>query len=1132
MSRISEAVSWPHPSRAGGRQAGSSTPTGSIQRGTTFVELMGAITIISLATLVMLQQLTISYREGTIQHEKLWGYDKCTQILAELQSGIERGTIPDAEALHALADPTYNPVLTTIKDEFGLPLPADHAMSGNWQRMGRWVWARQLEVTSPVGQDRIRYVALRLAKYTDAGTPLLVSSLTTVVTLPRRTYPSTTVYDVYALALAEVPSPLGSLPALRSSLEAKLRAASSEASGVEFRIHWITRLGYGRDPLYMPAFNDRTVALGITPKLYWYPELLDSGAKLFCSEFFTGRHRRESGVVNDYDAATRPLPHAIADQFNHCMRLPAARALYQDRVAAGLENASAPPLQILLADMAENPNRYRNAILINLHGDGVPFPPVRNYTDAAAAPEVVAQARVVTHPAKLWTPRDVNGDGNNADSEDVELRVYAYKQAPSLGDTVLAAPITVQIFGGDLRSHLSVRRLPGGVDLATGAASTSAAYSPFDSAAGSPPGVEPGNFEMWCETGYSATPAPHTWIRLHNTPLVCPAVTGQGLATANRLYGMDYIPAPLGSGTPFSRDLAVSGAQPKNTARWRLRLGKTALGAVLPNVDQTLTVTTRIGNDVTTGTMWPTANQPLNQSTTYTWWTRSAAAVPPLERCQFLGDPRHNPYADVAASAGYNCYFAGSGVPLAAADWDAIDPARMHESGYGEGLTSDVPRALSVWRDALQSAGMIYVNLEQLANRLYVGGEIGAPAAGGTAIAKVALPGAFVGQPAATLVESVSSGPCTPAAPPAEPMASLVGEHVVVGPGTFWAKPWLGDLFKDSDYATWFGDGNLDTAAYHREVRSQTTLPNLPPGAVFYGIPTGATAGAIGGTSFAQMGTTISTFAHQFVPSATGEVTRDGRVVPKLFGFSWSPSLSATLPFSFAQVGDPTAPHFTYPADFPPQAWQLLETQISSSSAPHSAGALFRLTNGAGATTFVDLLGLSPPTAADVETLVDLGVGESVRALQVAGTPGTTGRVEQIGRVEIIDPPKGGVAANPTGVVVTWRANFMGFDGQLPTASYPPGFTEDEANLCYSLIYSRDGGTTWKYAINGAAATLGVRPGPGLLIPDAGTGNESLTVPTPASTFPAGEVLWRVEAFHTTREAHYGHHTVLMTVTR
>jgi len=1102
-------------------------------RGTTFVELMGAITIISLATLVMLQQLTISYREGGVQQDRLWVYDKGTQILAELQSGIERGTIADAEALHALADADFNPVLTTITDEYGQPLAPDHPMSGNWQRSGRWVWARQLSIESPPGQDRIRLVRLKLAKYTDRGVPLVVAPMTTVLTLPRRTYPSTVVYDAYVLALSGVPSPLGALPALRSSVEARLRAACGDAPGLDFRVHWITRLGYGRDQLYVPYCND-TVAAGSAPLwAYWYPALLDAGGMLFNSELFTGRVRTDAGLQHDYDASVCPQPHAVADAFNHTLRLPAARDLFAARVAAGLEDPAAPPLQILLADMAAQPDRYRNALVLNLHGDVLPFPPLRNYSDAAAAPAALPGVRVVTHPAKLCALSDPNGDGDDADTDDVELRVYAYKQDPTAGDGRLSVPITLQIFGGDFRSLLSVRRLPGGIDPATGAPSSSVAYQPFDSVAGEPPATDPGTGEMWYETGYATTPSAHTWVRLHNTPLTCPAAGAQGLPAGQRLYGFEYVPTPLG--TPaFGRDLASAGTDAKNTARWRLRIAKAALGSVLPDLDQNLTIKTRIGTDPTTGTAWPIPNQPRNCSTTWAFWAASLQAVPPVERFQFLGDPRHNPYADVAASGGYNCCFAGAGIAAQAANWDAIDVTRLRDGGFGDGVTGDVPRALSVWRGALQTAGAVFTNLMPLANRLCIGGEIAAASTdGGVTPGRVTLPGAWFGLSGSVLVDAVSSSPCLPAAPPAEPMPSLLGEQLVLGPGSFWAKPWLGELCADADSATWESQGNVAAGSgYRRVVRSQSAPADLPAGTVFFGRTAGATAGTSGGTSFVQTGTPASTFAHQYLPAGAASLTTPGHVVPDLLGYALPSLPPAPYPFALTAVGAADAPHFLRPADFPVQAATLLETHLAASDPTQVAGGALGVADPAGATTFLLLASLSPTTAAETESLLDVAVAQQLRAFLAAGQPGTTGRITQPGRVEVVDPPKGGLVERPTSIRVSWRVDFKGPDGQLPTSSYPSGFTEDEAELRYAVLYSLDGGQTWHHALDGSSAAPGVRPPAPLLLADAGTGNESLVMLTPESGFPAGELLIRVEAFHAVRECHYGHHTVLVVVTR
>ena len=120
--------------------------------------------------------------------------------------------------------------------------------------------------------------------------------------------------------------------------------------------------------------------------------------------------------TNGYDATDNPVPYVLADQFNHGLRHPDEVALFNTRVAAGLESADAPTFRLLLDDMSLRPALYRNAIVINLHGELFPFPPVRNYSDAAKNPGAYPNVRVVTHPERLRTG---NGDP-------LKLRVYSY----------------------------------------------------------------------------------------------------------------------------------------------------------------------------------------------------------------------------------------------------------------------------------------------------------------------------------------------------------------------------------------------------------------------------------------------------------------------------------------------------------------------------------------------------------------------------------------------------------------------------------------------------------------------------------------------------------------------------------
>jgi hypothetical protein len=119
-----------------------------------------------------------------------------------------------------------------------------------------------------------------------------------------------------------------------------------------------------------------------------------------------------------------PVPYALADMHNHCMRQPDEEARHAARVAAGLEDEDAPTWRLLLDRMVQHPERYHNAIVVNLHGELLPMPPARNVSDAARDPENHPGWRAVTHPERL---RPLRVPGDDALSVAPRFRVYAYK---------------------------------------------------------------------------------------------------------------------------------------------------------------------------------------------------------------------------------------------------------------------------------------------------------------------------------------------------------------------------------------------------------------------------------------------------------------------------------------------------------------------------------------------------------------------------------------------------------------------------------------------------------------------------------------------------------------------------------
>jgi hypothetical protein len=143
------------------------------------------------------------------------------------------------------------------------------------------------------------------------------------------------------------------------------------------------------------------------------------------------------------------------------------------------------------------------------------------------------------------------------------------------------------------------------------------------------------------------------------------------------------------------------------------------------------------------------------------------------------------------------------------------------------------------------------------------------------------------------------------------------------------------------------------------------------------------------------------------------------------------------------------------------------------------------------------------------------------------------GRVTQLPLVEVIEPTEEMRLADPASLVLRWKVNFVRFDGQAYTSSYPVGFSEPEQDLTYSILFSRDQAKTWRNALDGSAAQPGVRPSnPALLLQDAGTGAERYVLPTPASLYVGAEYVFRVDCFHRTRQPHSAYHQVRLLLTR
>lgn len=1103
-------------------------------------EAMIAVGIVATALLVLVQQLSIGFRESGANEDRAFAYQKAAAMLGEIQNSIALGNIRSGDQLLALADAQRNFVLTTRKDHEGLAFAPEHPMSGNARFGGEWRWSRLVAVephdSAGLYYCRVTIEARDGARWRTAASHALLFSLMPPTDAPEQTH------DVYVIACAEAPSALGDLAAMRDAVASACSdiAATSQA---KLEVHWITRLGYGRDPCYAPFVNATRPADSAAPWAYWLPGALGgahAGQTLYHADLLQGALRTEDGLQH-VASAFGSMPVAIADRHNHCMRTPAAWRTFDQRVAAGLEDADEPPLQLLLDDLQRRPERYRNAIFLNLHGRALPMPPLRNASDAAKDPVGRPGVRVVTHPSRLWTPRDPDGNGNHSDTRDLELRVHGWRTTP--GPDTLAEPVLVHIHGGNFTGNVNgegsgqptllVHRLQGGVSLDTGAVTGEGReYSTFDSATGKAPRAKTKAFEMWFETGFVGGADPYTWIRLHNTPLVAPAVGQQGLASDARLYGLEHCPSPVKG--EFENDLATSSSSPiaRNTARWRIRVPATAFAVgALQNADHVVRVVTRIGSDPTTGVRWPSPRQPLNVSETFAWWSRSSSSVPATERAQFLGDPRMCPYSDLAAGGatlpgGSNASFddlvrTGSD---ARSFWPCL-PASTFAEGFGEGVRADAGRFLQLLRDGLQSAGAIYVaNGDRMADALLLGGEIAMATTAGTE--PVALHRDFT-DGKATSVDTIACA--------AGGANGAIGELALARAGaTPWrCLPWVGELFPDDLGAAWIQDGNLALGAGAARMSWQplsgATFADAPRGTSLTGL-FGSRMGPAGAAMLACCGPASSTLVFESATDSALVPTSDGAVAihHSVQSEPASTLRGARLLRTQTNCGVPVQ-GLDLTASFPRSTLTKVETTWTCGG--QDAGASF---TWASATRGVATLALWTANAAPQSSRQIAGEALllGLRAFHAASKPAVSPKVAQLPRLQIVDPKPGSLAVDPTSMTMRWSTEWLRYDGEPYTELHTLSATGDESGLVYRVLWSRDQGVTWISATTGDATAVGQYPDDAdERLVDSGEGSESFTFALP-DDMPQTELLLAVEAWRASTRSHHASHQTRVYVRR
>ncbi len=435
--------------------------------GFSLVEVLIGATVIAIAGMAGVAYVARASQNADYTRDRIFARQKGLSIVSELRGYVEGGAGEVAADLDGFDDGVLQQATLSIAPDPAIPgnlVAPNHKLSGNVMDQGEWRWYRRITVQrfpGVVTRD-LRICTVRVYRHRPGGVlpGEMMADVSTVVRTIGDAYPTAQVYDIYLLALENVPGWWVYMDTIKPFIDATVQDLESRNPGLTFRTHWITTSGYGRDPEYAPYTNETRSSTDDTPWAYVYPGTMPAGsassryyipegmrarmnldgvaAPTFRNGYTPSEPYTDANANGRYDKnepfsdsngdgywnVQNPNPYAIADQHNHAMRAPDEQALFAARVAAGQDTDDTPTWRLLLDRMIADPAKYHNAIFINLHGELLPMPAVRNYSDAAKNPIGKPGWRAVTHPERL-RPRRVTG--NNALTDRPRWRVYAYK---------------------------------------------------------------------------------------------------------------------------------------------------------------------------------------------------------------------------------------------------------------------------------------------------------------------------------------------------------------------------------------------------------------------------------------------------------------------------------------------------------------------------------------------------------------------------------------------------------------------------------------------------------------------------------------------------------------------------------
>ena len=383
----------------------------------------------------------------------------------------------------------------------------------------------------------------------------------------------------------------------------------------------------------------------------------------------------------------------------------------------------------------------------------------------------------------------------------------------------------------------------------------------------------------------------------------------------------------------------------------------------------------------------------------------------------------------------------------------------------------------------------------------------------------------------------------------------------------WWGRNWIGELFPDTDNGgnnvytnQWSTTGNLLTGTgngqFIRTLRSNINCY----------LPTGTTLAAArrrtreeGCTSFFSVENSsysgATQFHHEYQDGASGTLTTAGQDMAQTYFYPLATSTLISRPFNTnltAAGGTGEEWSYTGTYDYPRFAAQALQTFYLHADGNLGSALMAHQTADLSKASFMIVNGIDRTAETGSAFIAKYTLLSLVYGFLTAGLYPSGGRVHELPRLSIKTPTSLTLIQDPASISVQWGIQWRRWDGQKymnttmtvgsHTYSYGDTWSEaDEPDLRYTLCYSSDNGTTWKFmkqtgvilvdADNQVDANSGYLPKSPAVGADAvradlvSGGDESFNWDvSDTDMFPQGTYLVRVEAFRNSLPMHYAQH--------